>query len=561
MIIESNKARWLMITGALTLSLWWSLPNIFPNKKAWWLAKEKLIYGLDIQGGLHLALGVNVDDVIQKKLTRSAKNIEEYLTGEGLKIKKSEVRGIYIYIQVNKAEDISLVQSKITTEYGSLFRILGTTNSEVKLSYLQLQEENIKKEIIDQSIEVIRNRIDEFGVNEPVITAQGQTRVLVQLPGVKEAEKARELIQKTAFLELMLVSEDSNISAEELLEWISFAEEKGNYSFKAKSSYRKYVRRLNKDLQSKLPPQTRIVFMKDDSAESMFVGRTPLLVETDTGLTGDMLDDASVGAGQFGEPVVNFQFGIEGRKRFSEVTSKNIGRVLAIVLDGVVKTAPQIKDHMTDRGQISLGSQDRNAMLEEAQMISTTLRAGALPTQLELLEERTVGPTLGRDHVEKGRNAIIVATILIFIFLLLYYRWLGLVADVALGVNILLLISCLTSFGATLTLPGIAGIILTIGMAVDANIIIFERFKEELAKGSSVKLAIQEGFGRAFSAILDANITTAIACLVLMYFGTGPIRGFAVTLFCGIITSVFTSIFLSRTLLQTLVHQFKIKIG
>ncbi len=561
MIIEKNRTRWFIIAGILTLAFWWILPNFFPNKKAWWLAKEKLIYGLDIQGGLHLVLGVNVNDVIQKKLVRSTKNISEYLQKEGLQIEKSEVQGTIIHIQPKKKEDLQLVQDKIVAEYGSLFRTLEITDSEIKLSYLQLQDENVKKEIIDQSIEVIRNRIDEFGVNEPVITAQGQTRVLVQLPGVKEAEKARELIQKTAFLELMLVSDGEKMTAEKLLEWISFAEEKGNYSFKKEASYRNYVRRLNKDLQSKLPPDTRIVFMKDEAAESMFIGRTPLLVETDTGLTGDMLDDASVGVGQFGEPVVNFRFGIEGRKRFSEVTSKNIGRMLAVVLDGVVKTAPQIKDHMTDRGQISLGSQDRNEMLEEAQMISTTLRAGALPTQLELLEERTVGPTLGRDYVEKGKNAIIIAIVLILIFLLIYYRWLGLVADIALCSNMLLLLAILTSFGATLTLPGIAGIILTIGMAVDANIIIFERLKEELLKGSSIKLSIQEGFGRALSAILDANITTAIACLVLMYFGTGPIRGFAVTLFCGIITSVFTSIFVSRTLLQTLVHQFKIKIG
>ena len=551
MIIESSKVRWLVISGVMSLALWWSLPNFF---QAWWLPKEKLVYGLDIQGGLHLVLGVNVEDVLDKKLNRSTKGISEYLKEEGVTVQKSEVRGSNIYIQTSNAR---LAQEKIKEEYGSTFRILNSKGNQLTLTYLSHQEDQAKKDIISQSIEVIRNRIDEFGVNEPVIVAQGETRVLVQLPGVKEAEKARELIQKTAFLELMLVSE--KIKPEDLIKMISAAERKGNYSFKEGSSYRKYIGRLNKDL--KLPENTRVVFSKDEVAESMQAGRTPLLVETDTGLTGDMLDDASVGVGQFGEPVVNFKFGVEGRKRFSEVTSKNIGRMLAIVLDGVTKTAPQIKDHMTDRGQISLGSQNREEMMEEAQMISTTLRAGALPTQLELLEERTVGPSLGRDYVEKGKNAIIIATILILIFLLIYYRWLGFVADISLCFNIICLMAFLTSFSATLTLPGIAGIILTIGMAVDANIIIFERLKEELRKGSSIKLSIQEGFGRAFSAILDANITTAIVCLILMYFGTGPIRGFAVTLFFGIITSVFTSIFVSRTLLQTLVHRFKIKIG
>lgn len=554
MFIEDNKWRWLIVLGAVLLSLWWLTPQ-FVDHKAWWLSKEKLVYGLDIQGGLHLVLGVNVDDVLEQKLDRSKNAIAEFLNEENIPVEKHFLKN-HIFIKLKDAGQILQAVEKIKGQYGNLFQVLDRSDGQLELAYSQIQEDNIRKEIIDQSIEVIRNRIDEFGVNEPVITAQGGKRILVQLPGIKEAERARELIQKTAHLELSLVSEE--LSVEKLNEMIAQAEDKGGYSLESEKSYRTYVQRLNRDL--KLPPRTALAFIKDESARTLSAGRSPLLLETDTGLTGDMLEDASVGVGQFGEPLVNFRFGLEGRKIFSKVTSENIGRRIAIVLDGVVKTAPEIKDHLTDRGQITLGSGDRTKMLEEAQMVSTTLRAGALPTNLEQLEERTVGPTLGRDYVAKGRLSAITAICLVLIFLLIYYRWLGLAADIALSLNMMFLISCLASFGATLTLPGIAGIILTVGMAVDANIIIFERLKEELRKGSSLKLAISEGFDRAFSAILDANITTAIVCLILMYFGTGPIRGFAVTLFCGIITSVFTAIFVSRTLLNSLILRFKIKL-
>lgn len=556
MFIENNKWRWLIVLGAILLSVWWMAPQ-FVDRKAWWISKEKLVYGLDIQGGLHLVLGVNVDDVLEQKLDRSKNAIVEFLNEENIGVEDHSLKN-HIFIKLKDLNQIPQAVQNIEDQYGSLFQVLDSSDGQLELAYSQLQEQNIRKEIIDQSIEVIRNRIDEFGVNEPVITAQGGKRVLVQLPGIKEAERARELIQKTAYLELSLVSEE--LSVEELLEVIASAEAEGQYSLQSEQSYRAYVQRLNRDLEAKLPPRTTIAFIKDESARTLSAGRSPMLLETDTGLTGDMLEDASVGVGQFGEPLVNFRFGLEGRKIFSAVTAENIGRRIAIVLDGVVKTAPEIKDHLTDRAQITLGSGDRTKMLEEAQMVSTTLRAGALPTSLEQLEERTVGPTLGRDYVAKGRLSAIVAICLVLIFLLVYYRWLGLVADIALSLNIMFLISCLASFGATLTLPGIAGIILTVGMAVDANIIIFERLKEELKKGSSVKLAISEGFGRAFSAILDANITTGIVCLILMYFGTGPIRGFAVTLFCGIITSVFTAIFVSRTILNSLTLRFKLKL-
>ena len=502
-------------------------------------------------------MGVDVEEVVKNKIIRSKNAISQLLEKEDIKVEKSFVdSNSRITMRLKNAEDAKQAVSKIEEEYGNIFQVLSSDEGRIELAYSQIQQDSARKEVIQQSIEVIRNRVDEFGVSEPLITAQGDSRILVQLPGIQSAQKAKELIKKTARLELRLVS--NKIQPQELLDIIAAAEKKGGYSFK-EGSYRAYVKRLNEDLKDRLPENTSISFMKDESSRTLSAGRVPFLLETDTGLSGDMLDDASVGQGQFGEPIVNFRFGVEGRKRFSEVTAKSIGRLMAIVLDEVVKTAPEIKDHLFDSAMITLGAGDRSKMLEEAEMISTTLRAGALPAELKQLEERTVGPTLGRDHIEKGKIAALTAIVAILIFLIIYFNVLGAVADIALLLNIGFLIACLTSFGAALTLPGVAGIILTVGMAVDANIIIFERIKEEFKKGSSLKLAVDEGFARAFSAILDANITTAIVCLILMYFGTGPIRGFAVTLFCGIVTSVFTAIFVSRTLINSILLVFKPK--
>ena len=556
MIVENNRVRWGLVISSILLSSWWLAPNfIDSNKEIRWLSKDRLIYGLDIQGGLHLVLGVNTEEILKIKNNRYKELFVEQLDKKNIKVKDHFLKK-NIFIQLQDESQMSLAIDEIQKEYSHLFQVFSAKNGMIELSYSQTQTDRIKKEIIDQSIEVIRNRIDEFGVSEPLITAQGSNRILVQLPGIQEAERAKMLIQKTARLELKLVSD--KLSAEELSALISQAETSGQYSLASSSSYRKYIQRLNDDLQKKLPKNTSIAFMKNESSKTLLAGSVPMLLESDTGLTGDMIDDASVGVGQFGEPLVNFRFGVEGRKRLSEVTAKSIGRLLAIVLDDVIKTAPQIKAQLYDQGQITLGSSNRQQMLEEAQMISTTLRAGALPASLEQLEERTVGPTLGRDYIEKGKTAALIAIALVLLFLLIYYQWMGFVANIALLLNISFLLSFLTAFGATLTLPGVAGIILTVGMAVDANIIIFERIKEEFKKGSSLKLSVKEGFGRAFSAILDANITTAIVCLILMYFGTGPIKGFAVTLFCGILTSVFTAIFVSRTLIHTCIHQFRL---
>ena len=279
-----------------------------------------------------------------------------------------------------------------------------------------------------------------------------------------------------------------------------------------------------------------------------------------TGLTGDMLEDANVGRDPQKGYIVSFRFNVDGRRRFAEITGDNAPGVLAIVLDEVVKSAPSFREKIDSEGaQIELGRANPEQTYNEAQLIATTLRAGALPAKLEQLEERTVGPTLGADSIAAGKMAGLVGLVLVLVFMLFWYKTLGVVANLALMMNMVLILALLSSLGATLTLPGVAGIILTIGMAVDANVIIFERIREELRKGAGLKSAVKDGFGHAFSAVFDANITTALVCIVLMYFGTGPIRGFAVTLLCGIATSMFTAIFVSRTIIEVMMNKFGLK--
>jgi preprotein translocase subunit SecD len=304
-----------------------------------------------------------------------------------------------------------------------------------------------------------------------------------------------------------------------------------------------------------------LLFEKSENATTMEAGRIPYLVGTDTGLGGDSLDDAFVSFNEYGAPEVSIRFNAAGSQKFKDLTAANIGKRMAVVLDKVVKTAPVIQTQIGDgRAVITLGgARDREKSMDEAKMISTSLRAGALPATLEQLEERRVGPSLGADAIKKAQFASYLGAFLIVLFMLLRYKTMGLVSNLSLGVNILSVFALLTSFGATLTLPGIAGIALTVGFAVDANVLINERMREELRNGSSFVMAVKEGYARAMSAILDANITTAATAFVLLYFGTGPVRGFAVTLLIGIATTLFANVFVSKVMIDTLIHKFGVK--
>ncbi|RYZ79132.1 MAG: protein translocase subunit SecD, partial [Proteobacteria bacterium] len=334
-----------------------------------------------------------------------------------------------------------------------------------------------------------------------------EVRILVQLPGMADAERAKELINTTAKLDFMIV--DDTKSMQEVQSWVADAEKAGNYTM-ANTKYTEYVNRMNKDLKDKLPANTALYFEKSENAAKMEIGAVPYLLKTDTNLNGGSLDDATVGYGQYGEPEVSLSFNAAGAKRFADITTASRGKRVAIVLDRIVKSAPNINEPITGgHARITLGrGLDRQKTMDEAKMISTALRAGALPATLEQLEERRVGPSLGSDSIGKAKMASYIGALLVILFMAAYYRTMGVIADFCLVLNILSVFALLSSLGATLTLPGIAAIALTVGFAVDANVLINERIREELRKGSSWQHAVREGYHRAMSAIIDANITT-----------------------------------------------------
>ncbi|MDP8258335.1 MAG: protein translocase subunit SecD [Candidatus Aadella gelida] len=380
----------------------------------------------------------------------------------------------------------------------------------LKVDTSKLSEDEAK-DAPQRALEVIRNRIDQFGVLEPVIQLQGKDRLLVQLPGITDRERAKQIIGKTAHLEFKLVETDP-----ELVKKASGGEDVEGYELK-------------------------VMKRRDGETES-------LLLEEDAVLTGDMLVDAVTEFSQqgFGMPYVSLELNSEGGDIFADITGKNIGSRLAVVLDGEIYTAPVIRERIpSGRAQIT-----GNFSLQEAKDISLILRAGALPAPVEIIEERSVGPALGKDSVEKGIRAILMGGLVVLAFMGIYYLLAGIIADLALVLNIFIITGALSYFGATLTLPGIAGLVLTIGIAVDANVLIFERIREEARLGKALRAAIHAGYDKAFWTILDANVTTLITALILFQFGTGPVRGFATTLSIGILASMFTSLVVTRLVLD-----------
>ena len=556
-MIESLKARIWIVIGVLTFGAYIFSPNFFSDEnRPDWLPSQSLVYGLDIQGGLHLVLGVDTVGVLEEKITRLGGALKEDINkkspGAVSNVTIDEVAPYNSVTLEGKAKEIS---KYVNDTYPSILQYLDETDTSVTFQYYETYVNQIKKQIVVQAIEVIRNRIDSFGVAEPYIAAQGSDRIIVQLPGINETdyEQAKDLINRAARLEFMIVTNE--VSPVELNSMVEEAEAVGGYTLGSQKEgglkYLDYVKKINKDLKGKLPDQTEVVFQKLDQVTSIEDGQIPVLVKNSQVFTGDKISDAFVGMGDYGEPLVNFSVASDGRNEFAKMTGENIDKPMAIVLDKILKSAPNIQARLREGGVITLGTgQD---IAQEAEFLTNTLRAGALPAALGQLEERSVGPTLGADSVEAGKKAGMFGLAIVLLFMIIWYRAAGLVASLALVTNIFLLLALLTSLGATLTLPGIAGIVLTVGMAVDANVIIFERIREEILKGSGIKAAIRDGFGQALSAILDANITTAVVCLVLMFYGTGPIKGFAVTLIWGIATSMFTAIFLSRVVIDVLV--------
>ena len=384
---------------------------------------------------------------------------------------------------------------------------------------------------VQRALEIIRNRVDQFGVSEPLITRQGKTKIVVELPGEKDPERAERILNVQGKLEFKLVddklSEPQNF--EDLKEGI-----------------------LKKDIV--LSEDKEILFLWEKNQQTGVIEkRYPLVVNKEAALTGEYLADAKVVVGQMGEPVVAFSLKAEGGSIFYKVTSENKGKRLAIVLDGKIRSAPVIREALRDSGII-----EGRFSIAEAKDLALILRAGAIPASLKIVEKRIIGPSLGSDSIKSGTKAALIGAIAVVVSMLIYYKFSGLIADITLFLNIYFLISVLIMLKYTLTLPGIAGIVLTIGMAVDANVLIFERIKEELRTGKSIITAVDTGFKKAFTAIFDANVTTLITTFVLSQFGTGPIKGFAVTLFIGLVTNLFTAVFVARNIFDYIIMKFNL---
>lgn len=559
--MEGLRTRtWLAALSVLAVFAFVA-PNLVDVSRLGWWPAGKLNFGLDIQGGLHLVMGVDIDGVVSTSVVRQTQSLKTELAKENVLVKDfdtTRAKEGHFTILVNSEDDAKKTDAFLQKNYGTTLQVMSANASGVEVKYFEAHLLDQKQNVIGQAIETIRNRIDEFGVAEPSITQQGADRILVQLPGMADAERAKQLINTTAKLDFMLVAYD--LSQEQLRQLITEAEKAGGYSI-ATLKYSEYVAKLNEDLKSKLPAKTIIYFEKSENAKSIEVGAVPYLLKTDTDLSGDYLDNAVVSFGQYGEPEVALRFNPIGATKFSDLTGENINKQMAIVLDKVVKTAPNIISKIPNgEARITLGSSTNyEVQMSEAKLIATALRAGALPASLEQLEERRVGPSLGKDALAKAELGALVGSVLVILFMLVYYKAMGVVTALGLVLNVVSIIAVLGSLGASLTLPGIAGIALTVGFAVDANVLINERIKEEILKGSSLKSAFQEGYHKAMSAIIDSNVIVASTGLVLYYFGTGPVRGFAVTLLAGIATTIFANVFVSKVLVDNLVHRFGVK--
>ncbi len=557
--------RWRVvgaIVGILTAIILLT-PN-FANvdKINWWPAKKKLNYGLDIQGGLHLVMGVDINGVMLETSTRQANNLKKELGQLTEKVDMTDFKITnpvvgQMELNFSSSADAERAEKYINDKHGTSLQSVEKKDKMLVYRYNENVVGDLKSKVIAQSIETIRNRIDEFGVSEPSISQQGDNRILIQLPGMADAEQAKKLINTTAKLDFMIV--DDTVNNADLQKWIKDAETAGNFSMTT-VKYSEYVTKINEALKGKIPDKTIVYFGKADNARVMDAGALTYALKSDTGLGGTDLDDALISFGQYGDPEVSLRFNPLGAGKFADITGKNIGKRMAIILDKIVKSAPNIQTRIGDgNAVITLGQRDHQTSLDEAKMISTALKAGSLPAALEQLEERRVGPTLGADSVTQAQKGAYAGAFLIFLFLIIYYRAMGVVASASIAINVLSSLGLLTALGATLTLPGIAGIALTVGFAVDANVLITERIKEELAKGASWKLAVKEGYSRAMSAILDSNVTVAATAIILLNFGTGPVRGFAVTLLIGIVTTLFANVFFSKVLVDTLIYKMNFK--
>ncbi len=486
-----------------------SLEIQVPPQLKSWFPNSKVQLGLDLQGGTHLLMAVKLEDAVKTQIRRRGDDIKKELKDNKLEfdsvtqdssgntivtLKTPDERSAFLDLMQKSFPDLALTSASAPGG-GPAFMV----------SFRPRDVAQIRSNAMDQALETIRNRIDQLGVRETTVAKEGENEILVQLPGIQDPQRAKELIGKTAVLEFKLVDDSHN---------------------------------LQDALRDGPPPGDEVLYGPPERG-----GRTPYLVESPLLMQGDVVTDARVRpGGRLEGPYVAVDLDPRGAQIFDALTAENVGRRLAIVLDGTVYSAPVIKEripggHVQITGRFSM---------EEAHDLAIVLRSGALPAPVEIEEERTVGPSLGRDSIRQGEEAFIVGAGAVLIFMAVYYSGAGIVADFGLTLNILLLVCVMAALQATLTLPGIAGIVLTLGMSVDANVLVNERMREELRSGKSPREAVKLGYQRAWSAIRDSNISTFVAGLILFQFGTGPVKGFAVTLCVGVLTGLFSCIVVTR---------------
>ncbi|MGZ3651594.1 MAG: protein translocase subunit SecD [Bdellovibrionota bacterium] len=498
--------------------------------------KKKVNLGLDLQGGLYMVYGVDFKKIYAETTSRAVDTTIGQLEKEGVKAAKGKIDDSVednpnfpiTFDAANQAKAKELIAKNYS------LRIMDEKPGAINLGLTAAYRADIKEKTLGQSVQVIRNRIDEFGVSEPSISTKGENRVVVELPGVKDVERAKALVGRTARLEFKMVNTEASVNVAGI---VNEAAQKG-IELKEGVKYSEYIAKLNEFAKGKIPEDSQILFERKSGNRNL-----PYLLFSKVELTGSELADAMVGMDQqTQEPQVSFQLNPRGTVTFGELTTKNVHKPLAIVLDDTVQSAPNINTPITGgSGVITLGAGGDQAY-KEARDLAIVLRAGALPAQLDLMEQRAIGPSIGADSITHGMTASAVGCLLVFIFMIGYYRMSGVVATVSLILCFLFTFAILIGMDATLTLPGIAGLALTIGMAVDSNVIIFERIRDELHEGKGPVAAVHSGFDKAFSCIFDANITHAIVATILLNFGTGPIRGFAVTLLIGIVTTLFCAV-------------------
>jgi preprotein translocase subunit SecD len=495
-MIRDTFQRMLIVGIILVAAVACLLPSILRDNftKDW--PTKPLALGLDISGGVHLVYGVQSSEAVKSRLQSMLATIRSKLREKKIAVAQASI-GAENSLSFTLLSDTFVEQAKAVVADTASDLTAGPVSSQdgrptLSFSISPLMAERVEREAIEQAVETLRNRVDQFGVAEPLIQRSGENRIILQMPGVSDVNSVKKVVGSVAKLEFRLVPQ-------------------------------------NRDAAS------GVVTLKDQAGAA-------IVVEDPALMTGDAVDDARVDFDPQGQVEVALRMTAAGADDFARITSENVGRQLAIVLDGVVYSAPVIRSSITG-GQASITG---GFTTEEARRLKVVLKAGALPAPLTVLEERTVGPTLGFESVKKGLIAMAVGFGVISVFMVFYYRKSGWVAVGTLVLNAILMVACLSLFGATLTLPGLAGLALTIGMAVDSNVIIFERVRDELRSGVSRDLAVHSGFDKAFGAIFDSNITTLLAGAILYYFGTGPIRGFAVTLSVGIATTLFCAVFVAR---------------